>query len=370
MPIAKDFYAILGVPKTASDAEIKQAYRKLSKELHPDKHPSTGSGQAKKDAEAKFKEVNEAYEVLSDTKKRGAYDQFGSADFAGFGQGGRSQGFGGFDFSNIDPSAFGGDLGDIFESFFGGRRGGGRRESGRGRDMEVEIEIPFEEAVGGGERGIRIPTLVTCPECAGSGGSPGSKQVTCTECNGTGATEQTTRSLFGMIRQSTMCSKCRGSGKIPEKPCKTCKGEGRVEQTKTVTVRIPAGIDDGQSMRITGEGEAGRQGNAAGDLLVRIHVRPDPRFERHGDDVRSEVSIPVIDAVLGAEISVDTVQAKTTVSIPAGTQPGQVLRLKGKGMPILNTSRHGDHYLTVNVVVPTKISKAERELFERLRTSE
>jgi molecular chaperone DnaJ len=367
--VAKDYYAVLGIPKTASESEIKQAYRKLSKELHPDKHPSTGSGQAKKDAEAKFKEVNEAYEVLSDPKKKQAYDRFGSADFSGFGQGGGAGGGGFSGFGGFDPSQFENmGFGDIFESFFGGAGGGRRRKAdNRGRNIEVEITIPFGEAVRGSERNLELGSLAECPECKGSGAEPGSKLVECKECGGTGSVTQTSRTLFGMIRQNVVCPTCHGSGKVPEKTCKKCRGEGRVQQKRTIVVRIPAGIAEGQTLRVTGEGEAGRQGATAGDLLVHIHVEPDPNFERDGDDIRSTLSMPLIDAVLGAEKDVETVHGKTTVHIPAGTQPGQILRLKGKGMPIVNSGKHGDHYLTIDVAVPTKLTREQRKLFEELK---
>ncbi len=354
--MAKDFYAVLGVPKTASEAEIKQAYRKLSREIHPDKHKGD------KGMEAKFKEVNEAYEVLSDPQKKASYDRFGSADFGQGGGGG--QGFGG-GFQGFDPSQFGGDLNDLFEGFFGG--GGRRRDDGRGRTVEVDVEIPFSDTVTGAERAITFKTQIACAECAGSGAAAGSKTVTCSECGGTGAVTRQTRSIFGMIQQTVVCSKCKGSGKVPEKPCRKCSGEGRLSDKKTVTVRIPAGIDDEQSLRVKGEGEAGRLGAASGDLIVRIHVLPDARFTRQGDDIQATLQLGIVDAVLGTEATVDTVHGKSTITIPAGTQPGQVLRLKGKGMPVVNTSRHGDHYVTVDIAVPTKLSRDEKRLYEELK---
>lgn len=366
---SKDYYAILGIGKTATEADIKQAYRKLSRALHPDKHPSTGSGQAKKEAESKFKEVNEAYEVLSDAKKRQAYDRFGSADSSGFGGGGGGfQGFGG---EGFDPSQFG-DLGDMFSSFFGGASGGGRHREAqtRGRTVETELHISFADAVTGLERQITFETQVTCSDCSGSGAAAGSSMKTCGECGGTGAVTRTTRSVFGNISQSVLCGTCRGSGKVPEQPCKKCGGEGRMQEKKTVNVRIPAGIDDGQSLRLTGEGEAGRQGGASGDLMIHIGVRSDPRFHRDGDDIRSTLPLPVIDALLGTEVSIETVHGVTKVSIPAGTQPGQVLRLKGKGMPVVNTSRHGDHFVTVDILVPTKLSKEQKKLLEEYRKTQ
>lgn len=362
--MSKDFYAILGVQKTASEAEIKQAYRKLSRELHPDKHKGD------KAKEAKFKEVNEAYEVLSDEKKKSAYDRFGSADYANMGQGGG--GFGGFSgFQGFDASQFEGmnGFGDIFENFFGGARGGGRQKasSGRGRAMEVEIQISFMDAVKGLERPLSFRTLVPCDDCGGKGHADGSAMQECSECKGTGAVERTARSLFGMVRQNVVCEQCHGNGKVPEKPCKTCHGEGRTEREKTITLRVPAGIDDGQSLRLKEEGEAGRQNKEAGDLLIHVRVAPDARFERDGDDIRSSLSIGIVDAVLGADREVETVHGKTTISIPAGTQPGQILRIKHKGMPVVNTSRTGDHYITLDIVVPTKLSKEERKLYEGLR---
>jgi molecular chaperone DnaJ len=362
--MAKDFYATLGIQKNSSEQEIKQAYRKLSRELHPDKHAGD------KAKEAKFKEVNEAYEVLSDATKKKNYDQFGSADFSGFGgnrgenQGG---GFGGGGFQGFDASGFGGDINDIFSSFFSGGTGGRRRDDGRGRSVEIELTLSFMESVVGMKREITFRSLVTCEDCSGSGSEKGSKTVTCGDCNGMGTVTKATRSIFGTIQQSVVCESCRGSGKKPEKPCKHCNGEGRKSGDKTVHVQIPAGIDHGQSLRVQGEGEAGRSGTPAGDLLVRIRVTPDARFEREGDDIRSILPLSMIDAVLGIDASLETVHGTTKVHVPAGTQPGQVLRIKGKGMPVVNTSRHGDHYLTIDLLVPTKLSREEKKLFEELR---
>jgi molecular chaperone DnaJ len=357
--MAKDFYAILGISKSATEAEIKQAYRKLSRELHPDKHKGD------KEKEAKFKEVNEAYEVLSDPKKKEAFDRFGSADGSQF-QGG---GFGGFSgFQGFNGANFqGGDFSDLFESFFSSGAGRRGRESGKGRNVEAAIRITFAEAVSGTERQVAMKTHIGCDECGGSGSSAGAAMVSCAECGGTGAIEKTTQSLFGMIRQSTVCPRCSGSGKVPEKPCKKCQGTGRVMEKKTVTVHIPAGIDTGQTLRLTGEGEAGQRGEKSGDLLVHIEVESDARFERDGDDIRSRLTIDVLDAVLGADKEVDTVHGPVTFSVPAGTQPGQMLRIKSKGMPVIHSSRHGDHYITVEITIPTKLSREEKKAFEELR---
>ena len=357
--MSKDFYGILGVSKTASDAEIKQAYRKLSRELHPDKHKGD------KQKEAKFKEVNEAYEVLSDAKKKAAYDQFGNADFA---QGG---GFGGFSgFQGFDPSQFQdmGGFGDIFETFFTGGGGSNRRQSDRrGRDLETEMVINLQEAVKGVERSLSFETNIRCEDCDARGHEKGSSMKQCSTCHGEGHVMKRVRSLFGVMEQRVLCETCRGDGTVPEKPCSKCHGEGRKRGTRTVTVRIPAGIDDGQTLRLKEEGDIGRQGKSTGDLLVHIRVKPHDQFTREGDTIRSGIEIDVIHAVLGGETTIDTVHGPTTIEIPAGIQPDQILRIKGKGMPVLNTHRHGDHLVTVSIRIPTHLTKEERKLYEELR---
>ena len=369
--MAKDYYAVLGLQKGASSEDVKKAYRRLSKELHPDKHPSTGSGRTKEEAEQKFKEVNEAYAVLSDPKKKQAYDQFGEAGvnggaggFSGSGPFGSAQGggFGGFDFSQ-----FGGDAGsfsDLFEGFFGGRSRAGGAERAQGRDVEAEIIIELKDAVSGMRRTLQVRTFVRCSHCDGNGAEPKSKIVTCAECGGTGQVTRTVQSFFGTMRQTAVCPRCRGAGKVPETACKKCDGEGRVSATETVHVDVPAGIQDGQTLRLRGKGEAGRRGAATGDFFVRIRVREDPRFRRDGDDIRTQMDVSVLDAMLGATTEVATVHGPVSLKIPEGTQPGQVLRIKGKGMPVLSSSRMGDHYVTVNVLIPTKLSKEERRLLE------
>jgi len=350
--MAKDPYAILGVSKDASPDDIKKAYRQMSKEWHPDKH------KGEKDAEDKFKEINQAYEILSSPEKKRAYDQFGSTGGPGGG------GFGGFDFSGFNQAG-GADFGDIFESFFGGQRQ--RAPQTGGTDKEIEITIEFVDVIAGARKNVRIPRLVKCDTCEGNGGERGSKIVTCTTCGGTGQTVRTVNSFFGQIQQRGVCQTCEGSGKIPEKPCSNCSGSGRVQKTEEVTIDIPAGIDTGQTLRIRGQGEAGLRGEAPGDLYVHVRVRPDARFDREGSDIRSQISVPVIDAILGGSADVETVLGTTTVQIPDGMQPGQTFRIRGKGLPHLGSSRYGDHYVTVNIDVPTKLSKAEKKILEEWR---
>lgn len=353
--VPRDYYDILGLSKGASADEVKKAYRKLSKELHPDRH------KGEKGAEAKFKEVNEAYEVLSNPEKKQRYDQFGAAGVNGGPGGG---GFGGFDFSGFS-NAQGFDLGDLFEGFFGGgRRSGGRPQQERGADRETEMTIELSEAATGVHHTVEMRALRPCSDCDATGAEKGSKIVTCTECGGTGQVVRQSQSIFGMIQQASVCPKCRGSGKRAEKPCSRCQGEGRRGETVSITVDIPAGISDGQTLRIRGEGDAGRTGAPAGDLFVHIHVKSDVRFTREGDDLRSAVAISVPDAALGIEVPVETIHGPVQLKVPAGTQPKQVFRLKGKGMPVLQTSRHGDHYVTVDVLIPTKLSRDEKKLME------
>ena len=363
--MARDFYDILGISRTASESDIKQAYRKLSKELHPDKHKGD------KTVETKFKEVNQAYEVLSNPEKRRMYDQFGAAGVngaAGAGGGFSGQGFGGFDFSSFTGGS--GPFADIFESFFGGTGHGGRDHRGgeeRGSDREIELTIEFLEAVSGVERTLSIRKLRTCDVCKGKGAEPGSSVITCSECGGTGQVTRAQQSFFGQITQRFLCPRCHGSGKVPEKPCKNCAGEGRLSATESVTVSVPPGIHSEQTLRVRGGGDSGRQGATSGDLYVHIRVRPDPRFERDGDDIRTALTVALLTALLGGEENVETVQGVMTLKIPEGTQPGQVFRLKGKGMPVLSTSRHGDHYVTVSVEIPKKLGREERRLVEEWR---
>lgn len=367
--MARDFYSVLGVAKGASADDIKKAYRKLSKELHPDKHKGD------KAAETRFKEVNEAYEVLSNPQKKQMYDQFGhaGAGAGGFGgAGGSGGGFAGFDFSQF-TGADAGSFADLFEGFFagGGPRGrSGRRSEERGQDLETEITIDLADVVRGASRTISLKKLRTCEACASKGAEPGSPVVTCVDCGGTGQVTRTAQSFFGVIQQRTLCAKCRGSGKIPQRPCRTCDGEGRMRANAATLVNVPPGIKDGQTLRLRGEGEAGRRGAEAGDLYVHVRVKPDPRFEReeeNPENVHSRATVAALDAILGVELPIETLQGSVRLRIPEGTQPGQVFRLKGKGLPVLNSGRVGDHFVTVGVEIPKKLSREERRLLEEWR---
>lgn len=360
--MAKDLYAVLGLSKGATPEEIKGAYRKMSKEWHPDKHKGD------KKAEDKFKEINEAYEVLGDVQKKQQYDQFGRTG-NGPNAGGGGQGFGGFDFSGFQGGNGDGfsDLGDIFGNFFSGNRSQ-TRDMNRGENREVEITITLQEVLHGVKFPIDLKRLNICDVCTGSGAEAGTKTVKCTTCNGTGQVIRSVNSFFGQIQQRAVCSTCGGSGNIPEKKCHKCHGEGRTQETVRITIDIPAGIENGQALRIRDQGDAGRRNAPAGDLLVHILVRADARFERDGMNVHSAVGIPVVDAVLGGEVDVETVHGVSTLSIPEGTQPGQTFRIKGKGLPELGrTARVGDHFVVVNVEVPKKLSKSERKIVEEWR---
>lgn len=355
--IALNPYSVLGLEKSASADDIKKAYRRMSKEWHPDKHKGD------KSAEAKFKEINEAYETLSDPEKKRMYDQFGRTS----GQAGPGPGTGGFDFSGFQGfQGDMGDIGDLFENFFGGQRGG--RRSTQGADRTIAIEVDLVDTLAKKTVQLRLTRVRPCDTCDGNGAAKGSKVVTCTTCGGTGQVTRVAQSMFGAIQQRSVCTRCNGAGSVPETPCTSCKGEGRMQKTETVSIDVPAGIDDGQQLRLRGEGDAGMRGQHAGDLYVTVRVRPDPRFEREGADLRSSVRVSALDAILGAEIDVETIHGTSTVTLPAGTQPGQVLRLKGKGLPELNRSRHGDHYAEIVVEIPTKLSKQERKILEEWKS--
>ena len=357
--MAKDLYEILGVSKDASDAEIKKAFRRRARELHPDVNKAA-------DAEDQFKELNEAYDVLSDPNKRAQYDRFGT--IPGAAGGGYGGGSGYVDFDDLFGGGFGG-MGDIFSSFFGGQGGqGGRPARKEGRDMGVGLRITLEEVARGVEKEIVYDRLAPCPDCKGTGLGENGKVVTCPECGGKGRVVSVQRTFLGDMQTATTCKKCNGTGSSIENPCPECEGQGRVPDRQRVTVKVPAGIRDGQQLRVGGFGEAGIQGAQAGDLIVTCRVQPHEFFERDGDDLHGRANVSFIQAILGAEIEIDGIMPdeKVQVRIPAGCQNEQVVRVKGFGMPRLKSDIRGNMYVHVNVVIPEKITKKQRELLEKL----
>ncbi len=348
----RDYYEVLGVSKDASAEEIKKAYRKLARKYHPDANPDN-----KEEAEAKFKEAAEAYAVLSDPDKRAQYDRFGHAGTDGQGFGGFGDfGFGGGDFGSIN---------DIFDIFFGG--GSSRRSSGpqKGADLRLNMELSFKEAAFGVERDIKVPRYEQCETCGGSGAAPGTAPKTCGMCHGTGQIQQAVNTPFGRIVQSRTCSHCHGEGKIIDKPCPTCHGGGRVKRSRTIHVRIPAGVDNGTRIRLNGEGELGVKGGPPGDLYVYISVRPHKIFKRDGNDVFCEIPISFAQAALGDVISVPTLDGEETLKVPEGTQTGAVFRLRGKGIPYVNGAGRGDQHVQVKIVTPTKLTDQQKELLRQ-----
>lgn len=356
----RDYYEILGVGKTASADEIKKAFRKLAIEHHPDRGGD----------ETKFKEINEAYEVLKDDKKRQRYDQFGHAGVGGATGGGNPfEGFGGFGQGqnvNFDFGDLG--LGDIFSSFFGGG-GHGRQRQARGRDVEMGVEITFEQAVFGTEVNLNLNLDDTCPHCKGTTVEPGHELKTCDQCKGSGQVIQVMKTIFGNIQQAAVCPRCGGKGKVPEKECTVCKGSGTQRKAQEIGLKIPAGIDDGATIRLREHGEAIANG-PKGDLYVNIRVRPHKKFTREGDLILSEETIQMVDAALGTEIEVETVDGPVRMKIPAGTQSGTDFKLSGHGVPHLKRDTRGAHIVTVKVETPTKLSKRQKELLEEMRKDE
>ena len=352
----RDYYEVLGISKSAQDSEIKRAYRKLAKQYHPDANPDN------KEAEAKFKEITEAYEVLSDADKKAAYDRYGHAAFeqgGGAGAGGFG-GFGGFD-GDID-------LGDILNGMFGGGFSGGsgrRRPRGPrpGADIRQTIQINFEEAAFGCEKEISINTSEVCNTCNGTKAKPGTSTSTCSKCGGTGRVVVTQRTIMGMMQTEQMCDVCQGEGKVIKEKCTTCHGHGKVRTVKKVTVSIPAGIDHGQTLRVSGKGEAGDPGAPAGDLLVTVSVKSHQVFERRGQDVYMRMPISFTQAALGAELSIPTLDGNVKFTIQAGTQTSSKFRLQGKGIPSLrNNKQRGDQYVEVYVVVPKNLSEKQKSI--------
>ena len=355
----RDYYEVLGVSKTATQDELKKAYRKLARKYHPDLNKDN------EEAAEKFKECNEAYSVLSDDQKRAQYDQFGHAAFenGGMGGGGGFGGAGGF-------GGFGGSgMEDIFDMFFGGQggRGGSRAKTGpqRGADLRFDLEITFEEAAFGLEKEINLYRDETCDQCHGEGAEPGSKVESCPECNGTGYVRFTQNTMFGQMVNERPCSRCKGEGKIISEPCKECRGKGTVKRNKKLKVKIPAGVDNGSRLRVSGEGEAGAKGGPNGDLYVYLYVKPHKFFERDGTTVLCEVPINIVQATLGADIKVPTLDGQVTMKVPEGTQPGKVLRLKGKGIPSLRGGGRGDQLVRIKVVVPTKLSDKQKDALRK-----
>ena len=350
----RDYYEVLGLSKGASEDEIKRAYKKLARKYHPDMNPGD------KEAEEKFKEVNEANEVLSDPDKKARYDQFG---FAGvdpnYGAGG-GYGAGGFDF---------GDLGDIFGSFFGGGFGGGgqRRRNGpqRGESIRMSVSVDFIEAAFGCEKEVTVERSEQCPTCKGNGCAPGTTPEVCPDCHGSGAVTQSQRTPFGVMQTQAVCGKCRGTGKIIHQPCPDCHGSGRARKRKTVKVNIPAGIDNGQTISLRGQGHAGKNGGPNGDLLITVMVKPHDIFRREGTSVFCEAPITFTQAVLGAEMEIPTIDGKVKYTIPEGTQTGTVFRLRGKGIPVLNGHGRGDQYVTVTIETPRGLNREQKEALKK-----
>ncbi len=351
--MAKDLYEILGVAKTATDDEIKKAFRKKARQLHPDINKAP-------DAEDRFKELNEAYDVLSDPNKRAQYDRFGTIPGAAAG-GGQQY----VDFEDL----FGGfGMGDIFSSFFGGAAAGRTQVRKEGRDMGVGLRITLEEAAAGVKKEIVYDRLAPCPDCEGTGLGENGQEVTCPECNGQGRVVTVQHTFLGDMQAASTCSKCGGSGKIIDNPCPECEGQGRVPDRQRLSVDIPVGIRDGQQLRLSGYGEAGIRGAAAGDLIVTCRIEPHEFFERDGDDLHASTTISMVQAALGAEIEVEGIfdNEVVKVAIPDGCQYGQVIRVRGYGMPKFRSESRGDLYVHIEVKIPSRLSKAEREILEKL----
>ncbi|WP_099187348.1 molecular chaperone DnaJ [Tepidibacter mesophilus] len=350
----RDYYEVLGVEKGASDQELKKAYRKLAMKYHPDRNPDN------KEAEEKFKEANEAYEVLSDSQKRQNYDQFGHAGAnGGFG------GHGGFDFNGSGFGGFEDIFGDMFGDIFGGGRSRRRNGPERGSDIRYRMSISFEEAAFGTEKEININRSENCEECSGTGAKPGTSKKTCPTCGGSGEVKQAQRTPFGTMMNVRACHACSGSGSIIETPCTKCGGKGEISKKKQVNIKIPAGIDEGSAIRLSGEGELGLRGGPRGDLYVVIDVLPHKLFERDGNDVYCEMPITFAQAALGDEVEVPTLDGKVKYKIPEGTQTGTVFRLREKGIPRLRSKTRGDQYVKVVVEVPKRLSEKQKDLLKQ-----
>jgi molecular chaperone DnaJ len=351
MVTERDYYEVLGVQRGATDADIKKAFRKLAQKWHPDVNVDGGS-------DDRFKEINEAYQVLSDPQKKQAYDLFGKAGVSGAAGGPGAGDFAGF-----------GGFGDIFDAFFGGAAGGGTRRShpNAGSDLRYDLRITFVEAVKGTEKEIEFPVLDRCAACQGTGAKPGTSTAACSQCGGRGEVRSIRNTMLGQMVNVTPCPKCRGEGKVIEAPCETCRGDGRTERRKKLRVAIPAGIDEGHQIRLTGEGEIGPRGGPAGSLYVAVHVKAHPELKRDGTELYVEREISIAQAALGTTILIPTVDGEEPLEVKAGVQPGAEIRLRGRGVPhIRRAGQRGDLHVFVKVAVPTKLSKRQRELLEQL----
>jgi molecular chaperone DnaJ len=357
----KDYYDVLGISRNASQEEVKKAYRKLAHKYHPDKGGD----------EKKFKEISEAYRVLSDKEKRTQYDKYGQVfggDFSGAGQ---SQWQGGFGFdpfgsANGEENPFSG-VEDIFEQFFSGA-GRKPRNPNRGRNIEVNVYINLEDTIGGVDKEIKFRKFAVCQRCQGTGAEPGTKLKECFTCRGTGQVKEVKKFLGYSFTNYVICPTCKGEGKIPEKPCNVCKGEGRITEEEKIKIFIPAGIDNNQIIEIRGKGEAGRRGAKSGNLYLRVFVQPHKRFKRKGDDIYGDVSIPFSKACLGGKVEVNTLEGKTIgLKIPSGTKPGKLFKISGKGIPHFSGFGRGNLYLKINLEIPKKLTKEEKEFLKKLR---
>jgi len=351
--MARDYYEILGVSRSADKEELKRAYRRLARKYHPDVNKEPG-------AEERFKEINRAYEVLSDPEMKARFDRFGEAGVSGGGASGFST-----DFSD--------SFADIFESFFSGFSGGmgtqGRRRTGpvRGDDLRLDLNLDFHEAIFGGDKELTIKHLETCETCKGSGAKPGTRPQTCSTCGGTGQVRRATRTPFGSFTQVSVCPSCGGTGQIIEEKCPSCGGRGQKEETKKIKITIPGGVDNGTRLRVSNEGDAGKMGGPPGDLYVFLAVKDNPEFQRDGVNILSQIKISYLQAILGCSLEINTVDGKSELIIPAGTQPNTILTLEDKGVPRLgNPVSRGDHLITIEIDIPTKITPEERELLENL----